>query len=488
MSAPAARRPAAAGPAPAATGTRRSIALLAVLLAMFMDLLDTTIVNVALPSIHKDLGGPYSTVQWIAAAYTLTFGTALVTGGRLGDIAGRKRLFLLGTAGFTLASLACGLSQTSGELVGFRAAQGLAAAMMVPQVLSVIQTMFPPDQRGKAFAAFAGLAGLATVGGPILGAVLTSGNIAGLGWRSIFLVNVPVGAATLVLAAVFVPESTAPGAKRLDLPGVILSSGALLALTYPLIQGQSLGWPPWTFASMGASAALLAAFILQQRTRARRAGSPLVQLSLFRHKSFAGGLLINLLFMGAVTGFFLVLALYLQVGLGFSVLRSGLTTIPWGLLVPVFAGIGAGALAPKLGRPVLQAGLVLDIAAMAGLMLTTGHWHVTSFTLIPAFAIGGTGMGLVVAPLLDFSLADVPVADAGSASGLYNTIQQAGAAIGIGGIGSLFLACTSGKIPSPATYSPAFQHTLWIPLAAFAAALLATFLMPRQAPHRENIA
>ncbi|MFI5865365.1 MFS transporter [Streptomyces sp. NPDC051546] len=472
---------------PATTGRRRSIALFVVLLAMFMDLLDNTIINVALPSIHQDLGGTYSAVQWIAAGYTLAFALALITGSRLGDIFGRRRLFLTGAAGFTIASALCGISQEPWQLIAARVVQGVMAALMIPQVLAIIQTMYAPADRGKAIGMFGALAGTATVGGPVLGAVLTSGDIAGLGWRSIFLVNVPVGIAALALAALYLPESRAPRGTRLDVPGVLLSSLALLLLIYPLIKGQDLGWPAWTFVSMAGSLLVLAAFAAHQRRRTRTTGSPLIELGLFRYKSFSGGLLVNLLFMGGVVGYFLVFTVYLQTGLGFSVMRSGLTNLPWGFMVPVFAGVSAAVLAPRLGRPVLQIGLVLDIVAMLTLMWTVGSGEVTTLRLVPALLIGGIGMGLVVAPLLDFTLADVPVTHAGSASGLYNTIQQVGSAIGIAGLGAFFFSRTGHHVPGPATYDPALQHTLWLPVAAFTAALAATFLMPGRATHHDAV-
>ncbi|WP_217561595.1 MFS transporter [Streptomyces sp. GbtcB6] len=384
-----------------------------------------------------------------------------------------------------MASAACGASQTSWQLIAARVVQGLFAAMMVPQVLAVIQTMYAPRDRGRAVAAFGGLAGLATIGGPILGALLTSGDIAGMGWRAIFWVNVPVGVIALVLAWMHLPESKAPGKVRLDILGVVLASAAMLMLIYPLIKGQDLGWPTWTFASMAGAVAVLALFVAYQRRRTRTDGSPLIELSLFGYKSFTGGLLVNLLFMGGVIGFFLVFTLYMQVGLGYSVLRSGLTGIPWGAVVPVFAGVGAGVLAPKVGRPVMQIGLLLAITALVWLVWIVGREDVTSLKTAPALALGGAGMGLVVAPLLDFTLADVPIADAGSASGIYNSIQQIGSAIGIAGIGALFFAQTGSTRPSPATYTPPFQHALWLTIACFAVALAASFLMPRHAAHQE---
>lgn len=491
---------------PAATGRRRRIALMVILLALFMDLLDNTIVNVALPPIQRELAASYTVVQWVVAGYTLAFALALITGGRLGDIFGRKRIFLFGVGGFTLTSALCGLAQTPGQLIAARVVQGVAAAMMVPQVLSIIQVMFAPRDRGRAMAAFGGLAGLATVGGPILGALLTDGDIAGLGWRAVFLVNVPVGVLALVTAALVVPESRAARATRLDIPGVALVTLGLLMLVYPLVKGRELDWPAWTFASMAGSLLVFVLFVAYQQ---RRTDSPLVELSLFRHRSFTGGLLVSLLFMGGVIGFFLVLTVYLQVGLGFSVLRSGLTGIPWGFAVPMFAGISAALLAPKLGRTVLQIGLALVVVAMVGLIWTVDARgaDVTSLSLAPSLFLGGIGMGFGVALLFDFTLADVPVRDAGSASGLVNTVQQVGGAVGVAAIGALFFglvpgggtdavpAGTGGNPQLPpaaraavaADFSDAFATTLWFPVAMFVAALLATLLLPKRAAHHDPI-
>jgi EmrB/QacA subfamily drug resistance transporter len=506
-------RPVAPGPAaehgtaatdffiPAVTGSRRRLALMVILLALFMDLLDNTIVNVALPPIQRELDAAYSAVQWVAAGYALAFALGLVTGGRLGDIFGRKRMFLFGIAGFTLTSALCGVAQTPEQLIAARIAQGAAAALMVPQVLSIIQVMYAPRDRGKAMAAFGGLAGLATVGGPILGAVLTEGDVGGLGWRLIFLVNVPVGVLALLAAAAVVPESRADRADRLDLPGVALVTLGLLMLVYPLIRGRELDWPAWTFASMAGSLLVFGAFVAYQR---RRTISPLVELSLFRHRSFTGGLLVSLLFMGGVIGFFLVLTVYLQLGLGFSVLRSGLTGIPWGFAVPTFAGISVALLAPRLGRTVLRLGLALVIAAMFGLMWTarSGGADVSSLSLAPALFLGGVGMGLCVALLFDFALADVPLGAAGSASGLLNTVQQVGAAIGIAAIGAVFFGLVpggeagaggSGAVSAAtrdaiaAQFSRDFATTLWFPVVMFAAALLATGLLPRRAAHHDPV-
>lgn len=454
---------------------QRRLALLVVLLALFMDLLDNTIVNVALPTIRDDLGAGPSTLQWVAAGYALSFALALITGGRLGDIFGRKRVFLIGIGGFTLASALCGAAQTPGQLVAARVLQGLGAALMVPQVLSIIQVLFPAGERGKAMAAFGGLAGVATVGGPIVGALLTDGDVAGLGWRSIFLINIPVGIFAMVAAAVFVPESKAERANRLDLPGVVLVTVGLLLLIYPLVQGRELG-PLWSYASLAGSLVVLTGFVFYQR---RRADSPLVVLALFRHRSFSGGLLVALLFFGGVFGYLLVFMVYLQSGQGFSVLRAGLASIPWAAAVPLFAAMSLAVFAPRLGRSTLQVGLVLITASMFWQMAVVRP-GVSPLALAPALVVGGAGMGLILALLFDFTLADVPVEDAGSASGLGTTVQQVGTAVGIAAIGAVFFA-----LPSSSGLSDAFRGALWMPVVMFAAAFAASFLLPRKAPHRE---
>src|SRR6266568_6620254 len=258
---------------------RRWLTLVILLLAALMNLLDVSIVNIAVPSIQRDLGASYADIQWALAGYTLAYALVLITGGRLGDTFGRKRLFLIGVAGFTAMSALCGAAQSPGQLIAFRVAQGAMGGIMIPQVLSVIQVMFPPSERIKALAGFGVTAGLGTVSGPLLGGLLIQGNLLGLDWRPIFLINVPVGIVALAAAAVLVRESRAPSPPRLDPVGVALISAALLLLLYPLVQGRQLGWPWWTFVSMACSVPVLAAFVGYERIKARRDGSPLVQLA-----------------------------------------------------------------------------------------------------------------------------------------------------------------------------------------------------------------
>jgi EmrB/QacA subfamily drug resistance transporter len=275
---------------------RRWPTLIILLLAAFMNLLDVSIVNIAIPSIQRDLHASYADVQWALAGYTLAYALVLITGGRLGDTFGRKRLFLIGVAGFTIMSALCGAAQTPGMLIACRVAQGAMGAIMVPQVLAVIQIIFPPAERIKALAGFGITAGLGTVSGPLLGGLLIQHSLFGLSWRPIFLINVPVGILAVIAASVLVRESRAPRPPRLDPGGVALVSAALLLLLYPLVQGRQYGWPTWTFVSMAVSAPVFALFVLYERAKARRDGSPLIEMSLFRERGFSAGMAIAISF------------------------------------------------------------------------------------------------------------------------------------------------------------------------------------------------
>ena len=294
---------------------RRWLTLVILLLAGFMNLLDVSIVNIAIPSIQRDLQASYADVQWALAGYTLAYALVLITGGRLGDTFGRKRLFLIGVAGFTIMSALCGAATSPGMLITCRVIQGAMGAIMVPQVLAVIQVIFPAKERIKALAGFGVTAGLGTVSGPLLGGLLIQHNLFGLDWRPIFLINVPVGIIAFVASAYLVRESKAANPPKLDPVGVALISAALLLLLYPLVQGRQFGWPTWTFVSMALSAPVFAAFVGYERIKARRDGSPLVQLSLFRDRAFSAGMTVALTFFLGIASFGLVLTLFLQLGL-----------------------------------------------------------------------------------------------------------------------------------------------------------------------------
>ena len=441
---------------------RRWLTLAVLLLAAFMNLLDISIVNIAIPSIQRDLHASYADVQWALAGYTLAYALVLITGGRLGDTFGRKRMFLIGVIGFTLMSALCGAAQSPGMLIACRIAQGALGAIMIPQVLSVIQVIFPAAERIKALAAFGVTAGLGTVSGPLLGGLLTQHNLLGLEWRPIFLINVPVGILAVAASAVLVRESRAPRPPRLDPGGVALISAALLLLLYPLVQGRQLDWPAWTFVSMAASVPMFGLFIAYERAKDRRDGSPLVPLSLFRRRSFAVGIAIAVTFFLGVTSFALILTLFLQVGLGFQPLHAGLTFLPFSGGVLIASG-AAARLAPRFGRGVTMTGAVVMAAGMVALIATVHHYGgtVTTWEMVPALIVAGLGMGAVLAPLADILLAGVDHQDAGSASGIFNTSLQLGASVGVAVIGVIFfglLGTQSG--PAAAAVTPQLRSGL----------------------------
>ncbi|MFE3827897.1 MFS transporter [Streptomyces sp. NPDC059092] len=486
--APETRAPETGTPQPA--DRRRWLALAVVMTAAFMDLVDVTIVNIAIPSIERDLGATFGAIQWITAGYALAFAAGLITGGRLGDIYGRKRLFLIGITGFTIASALCGFAASPEMLVGSRLLQGAMAAMMVPQVLSIIHVTFPAHERGKVFGLFGAIVGLGAVSGPLLGALLTQWNLFGLEWRPIFLINLPVGVAGLLLGRRFIVESKAPKALRLDLVGVVLVTGALLMLIYPLTRGRELGWPLWGHICMVGSLGVLAVLVAYERRKARKDGSPLIELSLFRVKSFAAGVAVQLTFGVALGIFFLVWTLYMQIGLGWSPLHAGLTGVPFSLAVSVAAGLSVQKLVPRFGRAVLQAGA---LAMIIGLLLYIGAagrygLEISSWQMAPPLLVMGAGMGLIVAPLTDAVLSGVPREHAGSASGLINTVQQMGSALGLGLVSVVFFGVVDDR-PAHAmrtAFADGFQHALWWVVAVLAVIFTMMFALPSKAKTEEG--
>ncbi|WP_406414450.1 MFS transporter [Streptomyces halstedii] len=451
--------------------------------AAFMDLVDVTIVNIAIPSITRDTGASFSAIQWITAGYALAFAAGLITGGRLGDIYGRKRLFLLGIAGFTIASALCGFAVNPEMLVASRILQGATASLMVPQVLSIVHATFPAHERGKVFGLFGAIVGLGAVSGPLLGALLTEWNLFGLEWRPIFLINLPVGVAGLVLGRKFISESKAPKALRLDLVGVVLVTLGLLMLLYPLTRGRELGWPLWGHLLMAGSLLVFAVLVAYEARKARLDGSPLIELSLFRVKSFAAGIAVQLTFGVGLGIFFLVWTLYLQMGLGWSALKAGTTGIPFSVAVSVAAGLSVQKLVPRFGRKVLQAGALLMIVGLLLYMGEAGHYGqaVTPWHMIPPLLFMGVGMGLIVAPLTDAVLSGVPKEHSGSASGLINTVQQMGTALGLGLVSVVFFGAIGDDLPPDAlgpAFVDAFQRSLWCVAGVLAVIFLVMFALP----------
>ncbi|MFR9776556.1 MFS transporter [Micromonospora sp. MS34] len=453
--------------APATTPPRADTgwgALLVLLTGTFVTLLDFFIVNVAIPSIQVDLRAGPSAVQWVVAGFGLALAAGLITGGRLGDLYGRRRLYVIGLGLFTLASAACGLAPTAGVLVGGRVVQGVAAALLMPQVLAIINTVYTGDRRSRAFSAYGVAVGLGAVFGQLIGGLLIRADVAGLGWRSIFLINVPIGAAAVAAARRLVPGSRSATGARLDLVGTVLVTIGLLAIVYPLVAGEPADWclaalPP------------LAAFALHQRRLAAQGGAPLVNPRLFTDSSYTVGVLVSLAFQLTMASFFLVLALYLQDGRGLSALASGLLFVPLGVGYLVTSML-SGRTAARSGRRTLTIG-TLVVAAGYGLLALAADAPIG--WLVPGLTVAGAGMGFVVAPLPSIVLAGVSPRHAAAASGVLSTAQQAGNAIGVALIGSVFYhALDAGPVP----------HAFTLSLDVLVALGVAVAVLVRLLPHR----
>jgi EmrB/QacA subfamily drug resistance transporter len=460
----------------------RWVAFGAVITAAVMDLLDSTIAQVAAPTIRRELGGSYAVIEWVTAAYALAMAVGLLTGGRLGDIFGRRRVLLTGIAGFVLASAACAAAQSAGELIAARAAQGLLGAIMLPQVFGLIRDMFEAHEMGKAFGVYGPVMGLSAMLGPIAAGGLISANVLGTGWRMIFLVNVPVGLAALVLGARTLPAGVSSGARRLDLPGALLAAAAMFLLVFPLAQGHSLGWPAWLFGMLAASVLVLAGFGWYQVRRQRAGRDPLVEPSVFRHRPYTAGIVFSIVFTGSLGGIVMIFNVFLQNGLGFTPWHSAVTTAPWA--AGAFIGSAVGGIAmTKLGRRVLLAGLVVEAAGLAGVyaVLRMAGGGVSTVDLLAPMVIGGIGMGMVFVPLFDIVMAGVRPQEMGSASGVLQTVNSLGMSLGIAGIGAIFFALAGG----PGRHVPVYLHAAeWTALATvvlLAGSLVIGFWLPRRA-------
>ncbi|MCP2340429.1 MFS transporter [Actinomadura rupiterrae] len=415
--------------------------LLVLLTGIFITTLDFFIVNVAIPATQRDLHATPSQIEFVVAGFGVALAAGLITAGRLGDLYGRRRMFSIGLAVFTLASAACAEAPTAGTLIAGRVAQGVGAALLMPQVLGIVNTVYTGAARAKAFNAYGVAMGFGGVFGQLIGGVLIKADIAGMGWRAIFWINVPVGAAALALVPRLVPESRAPGAARLDLVGTVLASLGLVAIVYPLVQGREQGWPMWTWECLGAAVVLLAAFVLYQR----RAAAPLVAPALFRHRAFAAGAVVSLLHAMTMGSFFLILALYLQMGRGLSALESGLIFLPLGLGYFV-SSARAAAVTERLGRQTVAVGalaMALGLGVLAVTATELGQ-HGAIGWIIPGLVVAGAGMGLVMAPLPALALSRVDAEHAGAASGVLSTAQQAGGAIGVALVGVVFYGAHGG--------------------------------------------
>jgi EmrB/QacA subfamily drug resistance transporter len=465
----------------------RWLAFAAALAATLMDLLDSTIANVAAPAIRADLGGSYADLQWIAAAYTLAMAVMLLTGGRLGDMFGRKRVLLVGAAGFTLASVACATAPSVEALIACRALQGAVGAVMVPQVFGLIRDLFRPEEMGKAFAILGPACGLAAILGPVVAGLLIDADLFGSGWRMIFMVNVPVGVFVLVAGTRFLPSVAASApSRRLDVVSVALAAVGAFMLVYPLVQGRELGWPLWTKLLMAGALPVLAAFGYQQVRRRRAGATALLEPSIFAKRSYVSGIVFALVFLGAMGGIVLTLGVLLQVGLGYTPIHAALTTAPFAL-GGFFGSAVGGMLMHKVGRTILQVGLAVMGAGLLGLYAVMQHAGATigSWDFVAPMLVSGIGMGMVWVPLFEIVLGDVADHEVGSASGVLQAMQQFGMSVGVAGIGTLFFGALGTHADRTTDFVAAAQRATLVTVGLIALAVLLGFLLPRGARGQE---
>ena len=450
--------------------------------ALFMVMLDNTVVNVALPAIQKDLGIGVSELEWTVTAYALTFAVLLLSGGKLGDMYGRRRIFMIGLLVFTVSSLVCGLSSSAPELIGARAVQGVGSALMMPATLSIITATFAAAQRGMAIGIWAGVSAMALAIGPLLGGVITEH----ISWNWIFFVNVPIGILAVIAAIVVVPESRDMShEQRLDLPGLVTSGVGLLALVYALIEAHRLGWTSATIIALFAvSAVALTAFVfleLHQRL-------PMLDLSLFKNGTFTGANLVAILVTLAMFGIFVFFPIYMQDLLGWSPIQAGAALLPWTILIVIFAPI-AGKLSDHVGSRWLMAGGMATVG-LCCLELSTVEVGSTFWRLLPGFILGGLGMAFVMTPMSAAVMGSASVDKAGVASGVLNTFRQVGVALGIAITGAIVTNREAAARAAGADQPHAFVHGLTFAmrvsaLICFGAAIAAAVLV-RKVRHIEQ--
>lgn len=427
---------------------RRWLILVVVLCAEFVDILDNFIINVALPSIERELHASFAELQLVIAGYTLAYAVLLVTGGRLGDLYGRKRLFVLGIGGFTLFSACCGVAPTAFLLITFRIAQGAAAALMSPQVMSFIQISFDQSERPRAFGYFAAIAGLASILGQVFGGFLLTANLFNTGWHSIFLVNVPIGIIVLPAAVLLLRELKMPGAARLDYGGVALLTLTLFLFVFPLVLGESAGWPWWILMCLLLSVPALIAFLIYEQWITKQGKTPLVSLVLFRQRRFSAGLFTVMLSGSLFAAVLLLLTFYLQTILHLTPLQAGLVFMAASISFSL-ASLISPIVASRLDKRSLSAAAVLVTLSYALMFLAAQflvpRWGIPPF-LVALFLLG-FGMGVLTTPLLSKTLEEVVHDDAGIASGIYTTAQQLAGAFGVTLLGPLdaFLTASSGN-------------------------------------------
>jgi EmrB/QacA subfamily drug resistance transporter len=468
--------------------------LAVILCGTFVYVLDFFVVNVALPSIQRGLAASPAAIEWIVAGYGLSSAAFLITGGRLGDHYGRRKMFCAGIAVFTVASALCGAAPDAGFLIAARLAQGIGGAVMAPNVLSILGTTYSGPARVKAISVYGMVMGLAAVGGQLIGGLLISANVAGLGWRLIFWVNVPVGIAALALARRLVPESRAAesgtgSAGRLDLRGAALLTAALVAILLPLLDGRQQGWPPWSWACLAAGPVILGLFAVHLRRAARHAGHPLLDPAIFAVRAFRAGVACQLLFYCQTAAGYLLLALYLQEGRGLSPMKAG------GVFAVLAAGfiatsLRAPALTMRFGRRVVTIGALLAALGNVLLILAVlpGGPGAPLVALFPGLFLVGAGQGLCLTPLTTTVLSHADATRAGSVSGALATAQQVGNAVGVAVSGLIFygLLADGHRYATAYRWSMAEMGVLLVGVAALTFTIPRVVTQARTVPSRER--
>jgi EmrB/QacA subfamily drug resistance transporter len=461
---------------------RKWLTLAAVSFGLFMIMLDNTIVNVALPSIQESLGLKVSELEWVVTGYALTFGALMLTGGKLADLFGRRMIFVVGLAIFTLASLACGLAGSAGVLIAARVVQGVGAALMNPATLSIITVTFPPRQRGTAIGIWAGVSALALAIGPLVGGLITQH----VNWNWIFYINVPVGALAILAAFLFIDESRDMShEQRPDLPGLFTSALGLFALSYALIEANAYGWTSGRIlAAFGVAAASLVAFVLLELHQRL----PMLELDLFRNRGFAGANTVMLLVGLAMFGVFFYVSLYVQQVLGYSPTQAGASFLPWTMLIIVLAP-QAGRLSDRIGpRPLVGGGMIV----LAGSLLWFAQLgtDATFWTLLPGMILGGIGMSAAMAPVTAAAMSSVRPDKAGVGSAVLNSARQVGGSLGIAIMGAIVAAGATSAVKSGATPPEAFvngfHHALEVAAVIVLVGSVIAFTTLKHARHREQ--
>ena len=451
----------------------RWLALAVLLTGAFLPPLDFTIVNLALPAIRRDLGATSSEVQFVISAYAATYAVFLITGGRLGDRFGRKRMFTMGVAGFTLASVLCGIAWSPIILIVGRILQGLTATAMAPQVLASIRVLFPPSEQGKALGLYGATFGLASTVGQILGGALISAHPFGFAWQAIFLINLPIGLVAFIGSLLFLRDSRDDHAQKVDIGGVALLSITLGLLVYPLVEGRENGWPLWIIAMFAASPVTLIAFIQFERRLIGRGGSPLVDLSLFKESGFSIGVAMALVFY-MLSSFFLSFSVYLQSGVGLRPLDAGLRTLPFGVGY-FFTSFASARIIQRLGPRALTLGFAIQVLGFGAVILAVNG--ALAGTTEIGLLVAGVGFGIVMPSLIKVVVGGIHHRHAGLASGMLISTLQIGSALGVAIIGGVFFSVLGGR-HDLTSYSHAFSVALACNVALMAVGGVLSLWLP----------